>query len=160
MGKLEELTEALRTSVVALRRANRRIEELEARSGEPIAVLSVACRFAGRIDTPEALWALLSAGEEAIGPLPARFDPGLYDPDPDAPGKSTTRQGGFLEDPLGFDPEFFGISPAEAVMMDPQHRLALEVAWEVVERARIAPGRLRDSATGVFLGLMYTDYQS
>ena len=94
---------------------------------EPIAIVSVACRFPGAPD-PEAFWEMLSDGVDAIREIPDdRFDINeYYDPDPDAPGKIYTRYGGFLDGIDGFDPEFFGISPREAVWIDPQQRLVLE----------------------------------
>ncbi|MBL0804885.1 hypothetical protein G6539_33740, partial [Streptomyces albidoflavus] len=100
---------------------------------EPIAVVSMACRLPGGIDTPEAFWQLLAAGGDAVGGLPERWQGlDLYDPDPEAVGKSYTREGGFLADIEGFDAGFFGVSPREAVSMDPQQRLVLEASWEAL----------------------------
>ncbi|MGW0608712.1 type I polyketide synthase, partial [Streptomyces sp. NPDC002640] len=126
---------------------------------EPIAIVSMACRLPGGIDTPEAFWELLAAGGDAVGGLPPRWaDLDVYDPDPEAAGKSYAREGGFIHDVEGFDAAFFGISQREALSMDPQQRLVLEASWEALERAGIRPGSLSESRTGVYLGAMSSDY--
>ncbi|WP_192831827.1 beta-ketoacyl synthase N-terminal-like domain-containing protein, partial [Streptomyces sp. M10] len=130
-----------------------------AAADEPLAIVSMACRLPGGIDTPEAYWQLLAEGGDAVGGLPTRWEKlDVYDPDPEAAGKSYTREGGFIDDVEGFDAAFFGISRREALSMDPQQRLVLETAWEALERAGIRPDALDGTDTGVYLGTMGSDY--
>jgi microcystin synthetase protein McyG len=137
-------------------------EQLDSARGateEPIAVIGIGCRLPGASD-PDAFWDMLENGREGIREVPAARWPinDYFDSDPDAPGKMSTRMGGFLDQIDRFDPAFFGIAPREAVAMDPQQRLLLEVAWEALENAGLAPASLMGSRTGVYVGICNADY--
>ncbi|MCP2258871.1 Acyl transferase domain-containing protein [Streptoalloteichus tenebrarius] len=126
---------------------------------EPIAIIGMGCRLPGGVASPEDLWRLVRSETDAISEFPD--DRGWtveYDPDPDRVGAVCTRHAGFLYDAADFDADFFAISPGEAVTIDPQHRLLLETTWEAIEGARIDPTTLRGTRTGVFAGLMYSEY--
>ncbi|MFO7567058.1 MAG: SDR family NAD(P)-dependent oxidoreductase, partial [Enhygromyxa sp.] len=161
-GGDQKLRAYLERATTALRQTKQRLQEIESRAGEPIAIVAMACRLPGGINTPEQLWVALDEGRDLTSPFPTdrgwpAFEQ-LYDPDPNAVGKTYTRGGGFVDNPTLFDPNFFGISPREAAGIDPQQRLLLELSWEVLERASIVPATLFESQTGVFVGVTYDDY--
>ena len=126
---------------------------------EPIAVIGIGCRFP-QAPNPQAFWQLLRDGKEAIASIPEdRWEvSAFYDPDPETPGKMNVARGGFLDSIDGFDADFFRMSAEEVEHTDPQQRLFLEVAWEALENAGIAPVSLAKTQTGVFTGLCTIDY--
>ena len=126
----------------------------------PVAVIGMACRLPGDIDSPELLWEALLRGDDLVTEIPPdRWDADeYYDPEPGVPGRSVSKWGSFLDDVAGFDSEFFGINEREATAIDPQHRLLLETSWEAVEHAGLSPARLAGSRTGVYVGLTHGDY--
>ena len=149
----------LKRALLAVDEMKARLDAAERRRLEPIAIIGLGCRVPGGAD-PEAFWRLLRDGRCEVRDVPAdRWDAeAFYDPNPDAPGKMSTKRGAFLDRVDLFEPEFFGIAPREAVSMDPQQRLLLEVCWEALESAGIAADRLSGSPTGVFFGIAGSDY--
>src|ERR1035438_2270545 len=145
---------SVKQALLAVEEMQARLSAAERRRNEPIAIIGMGCRFPGANDVAR-FWKLLQEGRDAVKEVPEtrwRIDD-YYDPDPDAPGKMSTRWGGFLDEIDAFDAEFFGISPREAVSMDPQQRLLLEVAWEALENAGQGPRDLQACRTGVFVGM-------
>src|ERR1700733_5273302 len=127
----------------------------------PVAVIGMACRLPGGVDSPQLLWQALLRGDDFIGEIPAdRWDADLYyDPEPGVPGRSVSRWGAFLDNVGGFDCDFFGLTEREATAIDPQHRLLLETSWDAIEHAGLDPATLAQSQTGVFVGLTHGDYE-
>ncbi len=152
-------TEKQRT-INLLKHMQARLQAAENRNREPIAVVGIGCRLPGKVRRAEHLWQNLNNGVDSIEEVPStRWDVSEYfDPDPTAAGKMNSRWGGFIDNVDMFDAGFFGIAPREAVSMDPQQRLALEVAWRALEDSGIPPSSLLGTKTGVFLGVCTGDY--
>ena len=163
-GKFLERIQKLSPKRLALLAAEleRQLAARETNAVEPIAVVGLGCRIPGPVDTPDAFWDMLANGTDAIEQIPsARWDAdAFYDPRPGTPGKANTKWGGFVDNIDQFDATFFGISPKEAVGMDPQQRMLLEVSWEALENAGVGADLLNGSSTGVFVGMSTNDYAS
>ncbi|MGV0794582.1 type I polyketide synthase [Mycolicibacterium sp. XJ1819] len=127
---------------------------------EPVAIVGIGCRLAGSVTDPAQFWRFLLDGRSDVRDVPPeRWEPYLRrDPRNAAVLKEITRRGTFLDDLAGFDAEFFGVSPREAELMDPQQRLALEVSWEALEHAGVSPRSLAGSDTAVLMGVNSDDY--
>ena len=152
--------ELLNEALLALEDMQHRVDAAEQVLHEPIAVVGMGCRWPGGCNTPEEFWQMLSNGTDALTEVPAdRWSLDEYfDSDPSVDGKMYMRRAGFVDQIDEFDAKFFGISPREAVSMDPQQRLMLETSWEALENAGIPPTSLKGGSTGVFVGIVSSDY--
>ncbi|TDQ04390.1 type I polyketide synthase [Labedaea rhizosphaerae] len=160
MADDQKLLDYLKKVTADLQQTRKRLQDAEAKSTEPIAIVAMACRFPGGITTPEQLWELVAQGRDAITGMPTDrgWDLEELHGDPSEPGSSYVHEGGFLDGAGLFDPGFFGLSPMEAEGTDPQQRLVLEVCWEALERAGIVPDTLRGKDVGVYMGSGIQDY--
>ena len=151
---------SVKRALAEIKALRARVETAEGALHAPIAVVGLSVRLPGGVSDADALWALLRSGGDGIGEIPPdRWSVDeLYSADPDAPGKISSRRGGFIDKVYEFDPQHFGIAGREAASMDPQQRLLLELAWEALENAGIAPDALRGSRAGVYVGLGNCDY--
>ncbi|WP_315788438.1 type I polyketide synthase [Fischerella sp. JS2] len=150
----------LKQAFLKLEEMQSKLEAMEQKQTEPIAIIGMACRFPGGANL-ESFWQLCKEGVDAVKEVPSnRWDLNIhYDPNPETAGKIYTRRGGFLEQVDEFDASFFGIAPREVVSLDPQQRLLLEVSWEALENAAQAPDKLHNSSSGVFVGINSDDYK-
>ncbi len=130
----------------------------EGRIMTEIAVVGIDCRFPGAA-TADALWQLLMNRDVAASVVPAaRWDIDRFHSDQPRPGTMNTRHAHFIDDADIFDHEFFGISPVEAAALDPQQRLVLQSAWRAIEDAALDPRSLAGTDTGVFVGMMSSEW--
>ena len=155
----QERRALLKSALEAVDRLQARVDAAERVRTEPIAIIGVGCRFPGGVTTPDEYWQLLAEGRDAIREAPEdRWTDAAYRRLDPAAETSTRPLGGYVDGMDLFDPQFFGIAPREAITMDPQQRLVLEVSWEAMERAGYAPDRLAGQPVGVFVGITTSDY--
>ncbi|MGB9248984.1 MAG: beta-ketoacyl synthase N-terminal-like domain-containing protein, partial [Mycobacterium sp.] len=155
------LASYFRTELAGVPQEVKTVPAVRVTGDDQVAIVGMACRYPGGVNSPEDLWDMVIGGRDVVTEFPG--DRGwdlahLYNADPDVPGSCYTRVGGFVDGVGDFDPAFFGIGPSEALAMDPQQRMFLELTWEALERTGIDPTMLRGSATGVFAGVYAQGY--
>src|SRR5665213_3410388 len=150
----------IKKALYEIRNLKGKLQDLTQAQNEPIAIVGVGLRFPGGASDAASYWKILADRVNTVTEVPvARWKiDDYFDADPEAPGKMYSRHGSFLADTAGFDAHLFGVSPREAIEMDPQHRIALEVAWEALENAGCSPAHASKSKAGVFLALSNSDY--
>jgi polyketide synthase 12 len=151
----------MRTELAGVPQEAKQVPAVRATGNDPIAIVGMACRFPGGVNSLDNFWGMVAQGRDVLTDFPGDrgWDLGrLFNADPDVLGACYTRTGGFVDGVADFDPAFFGISPSEALAMDPQQRMFLELSWEALERAGVDPTSLHGSATGVFAGVMTQPY--
>ena len=160
MNPDQNLETIFRKAVASLAQTREQLRRVEYSKREPIAIVGAGLRLPGGVNDLDGLWELLASGRDTLRPiLKERFDAeALFDPDPEAPGRSYARHASLLDNVTDFDAAFFGISPREALPMDPQHRLLLEAGWSALESAQLDPRSLKHSKTGVFVGIGPNEY--
>lgn len=156
MADEETLRSYLKKATARLHEVSQERDALAASATEPIAVVGMGCRFPGGVRSPQDLWDVVDGEREVLGGFPS--DRGWNAGGFMDPANSSVRTGGFVDDVGSFDAAFFGINPREALAMDPQQRVLLEVAWEALEDAQVVPKSLRDSDVGVFVGIFADSY--
>jgi acyl transferase domain-containing protein/NAD(P)-dependent dehydrogenase (short-subunit alcohol dehydrogenase family)/acyl carrier protein len=129
-------------------------------SDERIAIVGLAGRYPGARSVAE-FWENLKAGRDCITEVPStRWDVRrYYSADKDRVGSTYSKWGGFLDGVDEFDPLFFKIAPRDAAFMDPQERLFLQAAWQAMEDAGYPKRALEKRPVGVFVGVMWGQYQ-
>ena len=156
----QQLAQRLKQSYGVVDKLEEKLKAVLAARSEPIAIVGMACRFPGGVNSAQEYWQLLLNETDAISEVPKeRWDIDAYN-GPSARGDAhiSSRFGGFIDKVDEFDPAFFEISPREATSLDPQQRLMLEVVWEALEEGNQNPGQLYGSNTGVFVAMSGSDY--
>lgn len=154
----EQLNETLKKSLIVIKKLKAELESQRVHQ-EPIAVVGMGCRFPGNVNDPEAFWELLSEGKSGIIDIPeSRWNTDeLIRNNPSLKGKKNLFRAGLLDNIDQFDASFFGISPEEASSLDPRQQLLLQTCWHTLENAKVDPDQLRNSKTGVFVGISLPD---